>query len=56
MTEYEEKMLGDLFELEKGLTGWEMDFLDDLNDIWLDLDLSEKQHDCLEKIARRVLV
>ena len=51
MTDDQEKMLNDLLAKESGLSGWEVDFLDNLNNNWRDRDLSEKQADVLEKIA-----
>lgn len=44
----EEKMLDDLLEVEAGLTGWEMDFLESLDRTCREHNLTEKQADRLK--------
>ncbi len=50
MTREELDMLQDCVEADKGLTGWEIDFIEDHSHRDADYELSEKQHDKLYDI------
>ena len=56
MSKYQD-MLNELLEVEAGLTGWEMDFIDSLCSQGLNEyydDFTEKQADKIEQIWNRV--
>lgn len=55
MTVKQERLLDDILAVDRGLTGREIDFLDDLDQNWRDRDLSERQDDWLQRIGERVL-
>lgn len=55
MTEQQERLLDDLLATDSGLSGREIDFLDDLDQRWRNRDLSEPQNDWLQRIGERVL-
>jgi hypothetical protein len=44
----------ELLELEAGLTAWEIEFLDNLDENWRDRELTESQSRALEGIARKM--
>lgn len=46
-------LLDDLLEIESGLTGWEVSFIENLDADWRDRELTEKQHATLNEIARK---
>lgn len=50
MTEVQEYQLDSLLELESGLTGWELDFVENMDSNWRQRELSEKQAETLERI------
>lgn len=54
MTHEQCEMLEACFEADGGLSGWEMDFIEDLADKGSAYELSEKQHDKLVQIWERV--
>ena len=54
MTVVEINMLNELLEVESGLTGWEMDFIEDL-DRQRSRTLSERQREKLDQIWVRVM-
>ena len=51
MTEDEQNMIRELNDLEIGLSGWEMDFISDLENTRWNSDLTERQHDTLQRLA-----
>ena len=53
MTEDEEYMLDELLDIEQGLTQWELDFIDNLDNKWRRLDLTQKQTATLRKIYEK---
>lgn len=53
MTHDEQKLVDDLLLIESGLTGWEMDFLDNLDNGFRERALSERQRDRLNDIAEK---
>lgn len=55
MTEQEIAYLDDLLDVEAGLSGWELDFIENLDTQYRDRDLSEKQADTLRQIHEQVL-
>lgn len=55
MTKDQESILDDLLAADSGLTGREIDYIEDLDQNWRDRDLSEPQNDWLQRIAERVL-
>ena len=54
MTKDEQEMLDECLNANSGLTNWEIEFLDDLDDR-RDRTLSDKQLACLERINEKVL-
>lgn len=57
MTSDEERMLNECLAAEHGLTGWEIDFIDDLDqhrEATDGFELSPKQHDKLKQIVEKV--
>jgi hypothetical protein len=55
MTSEQQQMVDELCELESGLSGREIDFIDDLASNYEERELSEKQSDWLESIHRRLV-
>lgn len=55
MTDDEEMMLDELLDADEGLSGSEVDFIDDLDRRWRERELSEKQQDWLKRIWDRVV-
>ena len=53
MDNHQEDLLDELLSLEEGLSGWEMDFLDNLDKNWRDRELTDNQADKLEQIAKK---
>ena len=54
MREYR-AMVGELLDLESGLTNWEIDFLDSLHD-WEADEYTLKQIACLQKIYDKLMM
>lgn len=55
MTPKELSLVEELLELEAGLSAWEIEFLDNLDENWRDCDeLTDKQSRVLERIARKM--
>ena len=54
MTDEEEQMLDDALEYESGLTPWELDFIDNLDKVYRERELSVKQIDVLERITHKI--
>jgi len=50
VTEAQKRMVQDLQNVEDGLTDWEIDFIDNLEQRYWDTTLSKKQEKWLEKI------
>ena len=55
MTHDQEAMLDECLNAESGLTPWECDFLDSLDQNFRERKLSDKQAEVLERINRKVL-
>ncbi len=55
MTSEQEKLLDELLEKDSGLTGWEMDFIDDMDQKFRERPLSEKQADALLRVWEKVM-
>lgn len=55
MTPDQETMLDECMEAESGLTPWELDFIDNLDQNFRDQDLSEKQEEVLNRINTKAL-
>ncbi len=55
MTKDEEQMLDECLDAESGLSAWELDFIDNLDHNWRGRDLTERQHETLERIVGKVL-
>jgi len=55
MTKDQESMLEECLNAESGLTPWEMDFIDNLDQNFRERDLSEKQTEVLERINGKIL-
>ena len=51
MDDIEQAMLDDALKAESGLSGWEIDFLENLNEVFRKRELSVKQHDKLQEIV-----
>jgi len=49
-----EKLLDEILELDAGLSGSEMDFLDNLDQNYRDRDLTDRQVVWIEQIAHRM--
>lgn len=54
VNEEEEKMLDEALAAESGLSGWELDFLDNINKVFRKKELSERQHDKLQEIVDKL--
>ena len=54
MTSDQEKMLDECLSAESGLTGWELDFVDNLDSNWRDRELTERQSDALVRIVEKL--
>jgi hypothetical protein len=54
MTDEERDMLEECLEADSGLTGWEIDFIEDMSNRDSDYELTEKQHDKLRDIWEKV--
>lgn len=54
MTQLQLDKIQELFDLEDGLSEWEIDFLENIFSNWRDRDLTEKQEQTLEKIYERL--
>lgn len=55
MTSEQEKMLQECLDSDHGLTAWELDFIENLDENFRDRPLSEKQVDILVRINGKVL-
>ena len=55
MTDKQEGLLDELLELESGLSGKEMDFLEGLDRKWRERELTDKQSEWLEALGERRL-
>lgn len=54
MTHDEQKLVDDLLMIESGLTAWEMEFTENLDNGFRERSLSDKQRDRLNVIAEKV--
>jgi hypothetical protein len=54
MTGDQQEIVKDLLDLEEGLTAWEIEFLDNLYAAYFDRDLSERQEEILDRIAKKL--
>lgn len=54
MTHDEQCLIDDILATDSGLTGWEMDFVEELDRSCRECSLSEKQRDKLNQIAEKL--
>ena len=55
MTKDQEAMLDECLNAESGLTPWECDFIDNLDQNFRERELSDKQVEVLERINGKIL-
>jgi hypothetical protein len=53
MTESQKEKLDEILEKDSGLSGWEMDFIENMDKNWRERNMSEKQDSTLSKIWER---
>lgn len=54
MTGDQQKMLDDCLAAECGLSGWELDFVDNLDQHWRARELTDRQTDSLVRIVEKL--